>query len=838
MAPATPVRTFKVKALFFGLCALAILNTNLMSASRRALSETTRRLCKTVFNYPDWKQYWEDLFAPKSQYASTGVRSLIPLQKNNIGYFLTLASCPADGYPAADSYDPGHAFYDAAAVLKYSIFSNTYPAKSKYNATMYAVVHPAAVVCKGPNHEPYDRVKVLQDLGYTVTILGSPVIKANMKGYVKNNIDSDAGDRDFMRIQVSTLITTQLSKISFTYDYPDILPNTGKNSGMSSHFIIAKPSPEFFKKLADAYVNAIFSPTMGWNWQGIKDFKGVLGMKGFFIHYFTRVETGVSDVLSRCVFGNDASNPRATDPSGKVVCRDPLDCKDCRTFDFKSMRVIKLIDTCGKPWECAYKDSWDSTTKKACEGFHRAWFSARVDFEESCWKNGPPSFRNGAYKPDVFLGFCACSGITCYDRMIDDKSAPSVCDKDTQTNSKVGRITFPSGAFQDQQLSLTTGQVTGSPTACLSGKISLAGFDAPYNLGIVVDTSGSTCGKFAGTLVGDLDEDGKANTILDAEIASIVSLLETIAATPDLGNDNVSIGLIEFSTGAEHLGIYSPCEANDQRKVNTLLLKKLKTLRCGGFTSFDDGLDKSIEYFKNAPKDRNNFLLFLSDGDPVATGDKDREETDNGDGKDSGDDDDDDDDGDDDDDDDDNDNESSGGESTGDDDDDDDDSEGTTTEKEDRRLDLTSYASKLSTLDSFKVKRISIGIGADSDVREGYGLALIDNTPNPLNKNGPVLATTTDALKAALLNNPIGGVLLDFKVSVNGAVQNNIDESHVKAGPSGFSFGRFVVSGLDPRHGVINEITATAVIDYDGLPSTTKDQVILTTSNMVPGTLL
>ena len=107
MAPATPVRSFKVKALFFGLCALAILNTNLISASSRALSEIPRHLCKTVFNYPDWKQYWEDLFAPKAQYASTGVRSLIPMQNNNIGYFLTLASCPADGYPAADPHDPG-----------------------------------------------------------------------------------------------------------------------------------------------------------------------------------------------------------------------------------------------------------------------------------------------------------------------------------------------------------------------------------------------------------------------------------------------------------------------------------------------------------------------------------------------------------------------------------------------------------------------------------------------------------------------------------------------------------------------------------------------------------
>ena len=101
-------------------------------------------------------------------------------------------------------YTSGHAFYDAAAVLKYSIHRNTYPAGSKYNATMYAIVHPEAVVCKGPNGENYDRVQVLKDLGYVVTILGSPVYKKIMKGYLKDNIDGDAGERDLMRLQALT----------------------------------------------------------------------------------------------------------------------------------------------------------------------------------------------------------------------------------------------------------------------------------------------------------------------------------------------------------------------------------------------------------------------------------------------------------------------------------------------------------------------------------------------------------------------------------------------------------------------------------------------------------
>ena len=99
-------RVLKVMGLVLGLCALALLNTDLISSGRRALSET-RKLCKTIFNYPDWKQYWEDLFLPKAPYPIITTRALIPMQSKNIGYFLTLSSCPKDGYPAGDPHDPG-----------------------------------------------------------------------------------------------------------------------------------------------------------------------------------------------------------------------------------------------------------------------------------------------------------------------------------------------------------------------------------------------------------------------------------------------------------------------------------------------------------------------------------------------------------------------------------------------------------------------------------------------------------------------------------------------------------------------------------------------------------
>ena len=212
-------------------------------------------------------------------------------------------------------------------------------------------------------------------------------------------------------------------KARYTVDYPTNLPSTGSNSGPSMHWVMLKPDPAFFDTVVDSYLSTEYSPTWGWNNQGVRDFDGILGIKGFFSHYFSRVEPGTGGMLERCAYGNDNSNPLAIDPSGNTVCRDPFDCSDCRDTDVNNIKVIKMIQTCGKPWECTYDETWDATTKSSCEDFHRSWFSARVDFEESCWLGGPPSDRSGTFRPDVFMGFCSCEGATCYDLMIPDKVA-------------------------------------------------------------------------------------------------------------------------------------------------------------------------------------------------------------------------------------------------------------------------------------------------------------------------------------------------------------------------------------------------------------------------------
>jgi hypothetical protein len=94
-------------------------------------------------------------------------------------------------------------------------------------------------------------------------------------------------------------------------------------------------------------------------------------------------------------------------------------------------------------------------------------------------------------------------------------------------------------------------------------------------------------------------------------------------------NDNVKIGLITFDSDGEYHGMYAPLNSNNNGR-NTALESKLKSLQSTtndykGYTNFDDGLDKSIDFFMdpNLPGGRKNLLIFLSDGNPNVKGDGD-----------------------------------------------------------------------------------------------------------------------------------------------------------------------------------------------------------------------
>lgn len=174
-----------------------------------------------------------------------------------------------------------------------------------------------------------------------------------------------------------------------------------------------------------------------------------------------------------------------------------------------------------------------------------------------------------------------------------------------------------------------------SPTLCAETYLT----SQDLNIALVIDLSYSTYEKefSSDNPVGDLNNDGKANTILDAQVAAIQELLVSISKSPSLRNSNCEINLISFSTDAEDHGVWQPLnDAGDS--YNSELMEYIKReLRAptsgsdvfetnNGFTNFDAALDVSVDYFTStATANRKNLLVFLSDGEPNVRGDGDSE---------------------------------------------------------------------------------------------------------------------------------------------------------------------------------------------------------------------
>ena len=130
------------------------------------------------------------------------------VEMKNVAYVVSFMYCPdAEGKPAVVSrYDAEGAFFDAASLLKHSICENSNANElsgSYYGDTIYAMLHPDAVTCKGSNGITYDRARVLQSLGYWVKIWQGPVALPNLvvsQPHIYQNIENDVGLRDLMKV--------------------------------------------------------------------------------------------------------------------------------------------------------------------------------------------------------------------------------------------------------------------------------------------------------------------------------------------------------------------------------------------------------------------------------------------------------------------------------------------------------------------------------------------------------------------------------------------------------------------------------------------------------------
>lgn len=132
--------------------------------------------CETFFTGVGYRAYWENFYS--DIYTYPGQDRTLPGGPNTIAFVVPMVSCPEDvafGPQIISSCDPpGHSLYDAAAVLKHSIDTNL-ALTGKYKATFHAMFHQDAIHCIGPNGNLYDRVKVVESLGYYANIKDSPI---------------------------------------------------------------------------------------------------------------------------------------------------------------------------------------------------------------------------------------------------------------------------------------------------------------------------------------------------------------------------------------------------------------------------------------------------------------------------------------------------------------------------------------------------------------------------------------------------------------------------------------------------------------------------------------
>jgi hypothetical protein len=330
----------------------------------------------------------------------------------------------------------------------------------------------------------------------------------------------------------------------------------------------------------------------------------------------------------------------------------------------------------------------------------------------------------------------------------------------------------------------------------------LVGISPPFNILFVIDNSGSTTetygganSYFPGTPIGDINNDGEENRILDAEIDSIIKAIEAIVSTPSLANDDVDIGIVTFSTSASYRGHWSPADPNDPTTINPDLKNTLTSIQSEVYTNFDDALDKAIIYFEGSDNSlggapdvnsRTNIMYFLSDGVPNQCGDDDPNtaETNN------------------------------------------------CNMNDDNTPGSTVFTSELNTLSQWSVAIHAIGVGPKSEVGPTSALAVIDNTENPRTGETVTQVITTDALTQLILESPVFSDVLDFELKVNGIVVQGVDESSLMSSPTGYIFGT-TVSGLNSSNGASNSITATVLLDVDGQESTTNDQLQLGLSTIV-----
>jgi len=144
----------------------------------------------------------------------------------------------------------------------------------------------------------------------------------------------------------------------------------------------------------------------------------------------------------------------------------------------------------------------------------------------------------------------------------------------------------------------------------------------PHNILFVFDISNSTVAtdgsnSFSGAGVGDENNDGTSDTVLDAQIAAAKAVVADLIAK-GIDPATVNVGITTFS------GVAAGYTDVDAATVGTFsldaagLVGALESIQSGGWTNYDAGLGEAQSWFAdNASAGEENVMYFLSDGRPI-----------------------------------------------------------------------------------------------------------------------------------------------------------------------------------------------------------------------------
>lgn len=381
-------------------------------------------------------------------------------RRPSVAYVVTITGCGGSEKDLKRGYGVQQAMalvVQGAGVLSHSV--HLAHVTSKYDYTMYAIVHPSAAQCS----------MGLSALGYTTLIRNTPFDRENINNeYFRSVVDgaSCCGAKEYIKLYAYTLVEHEVavvmdldslilkpfdimfdamlsssslsSEISstvpihrgihhnsarttnststndvdgigafFTRDYNMIGEGNEEFAGVQGGFLMVRPSERVFQEYIDIVLEGNYIENRGWGGKYGWAFGGAQ-IQGICAYFYGMIHPKQGVELDRCKVNAMVDSPHFK--SGK--CRDGRStCEDCRLTPLEDVMSVHFT-LCGKPWEC--RTSWDIENQHLCSSLHREWFRVRRSFEESRIDNVSlwqlPNLGDGAFQPETYFGYCTGPG--------------------------------------------------------------------------------------------------------------------------------------------------------------------------------------------------------------------------------------------------------------------------------------------------------------------------------------------------------------------------------------------------------------------------------------------